>query len=85
MIQLVEVTPDVRQSLVFLGRRRSSEARAEIFLLLQRPVNDDRVGQSVGFGGEWLSHQIAETAGVNVGDLRPSLTASDIFEDSGAL
>ena len=85
LIELLEFAESVGEGVVLLGGGGSSETGADAFLLLQRPVNDDRVDQILSFGGEGLGQQIAEAAGVNDSEEGEGLSAGDVFEHRGAL
>lgn len=85
VIHLVEVTEDVGQGLVFLRWRRAGETWADALHLLQRPVNDDRVGQLICFSGEGLDLQITEATGVDESELGERFSTSDVFVDCWTL
>ncbi len=82
---MLEFAESVSERLVLLGGGGGSEAGADAFLLLQRPVDDDGVDQILSLGGEGLDQKIAEATGVDNSKERIRLSASDVFENRGAL
>ena len=85
LIPLLPVAKDVSQRLVFLGRGRDGQGRADLLFGFQSPLSDDSVQQLLGLGGEGLNQQVAETTGVDDSDERVVLPASDVFVHRSAL
>ena len=81
----MDFSENVGEGLVLLNVGGTSEARTDGFLLLQRPVDDDRVDQLLGLNGEGLGLQIAITTGPDVGQLGRRFSAGDVLEHRVAL
>ena len=70
---------------MFLNVGRAGETSADVFLLLQRPVDDDGIDEFLSFDGERLGLKIAVATGPDVSQLGRRFTSSDVIEHGVAL